>query len=175
LTKALDHREPAIRRCAADAVARWSGKTVDPGSPAIERRRAARCIADKLTRLEDGALREAMAHVPVAAATVKRPQAVMPEQGTGARGPSTTRQEGAMAAKAVTAARTAVPLAEAPVNEPSPLEAVLIGEIRSSLRGHTAEDLSQLADAEPAAVTASLTTLVRRGILSQRGPRFFVG
>jgi hypothetical protein len=175
LTKALDHREPAIRRCAADAVARWSGETVDPHSPALERRRAARRIADTLARLEEGALREAMARVPAAAATVNLPRSATPEQESVACGPSSTRQEEATAVNPAAAARTAVPLTEAPTGGPSPLEAALIGEIRTSLRGRTVEELSEIANAEAAAITASLTLLVRRGTLLQRGPRFFVG
>jgi hypothetical protein len=163
LTKALDHREPAVRRCAADAVARWSGEMVDPNSPPIELRRAARRIADKLAKLEEGALRKAVISVPAEAATINRPPGAIQEQGTVACGPSLTKQED------ITDIRDDVPNAK-----PSPLEAALVGEIRTALRGRTAEELSHLANAEPAAVTTSLTMLVRRGTLSQRGLRFFI-
>jgi hypothetical protein len=97
----------------------------------------------------------------------------MPEQVL--MGPSTVKQEVAEIAKTITPAQTVLPRSETYVKGSSPLEAVLIGEIRTSLRGRTAEELSHLVDAEIAAVTDSLVTLVRRGTLSQRGPRFFVG
>ncbi len=69
---------------------------------------------------------------------------------------------------------TAVAVAETPASEPGPLGVVLVGEVRASLRGRTAEELSQLAQAEPAAVTAELRALVALGTLSQRGSRFFM-
>jgi hypothetical protein len=173
LTKALDHREPAIRRCAADAIARWSGETIDPASPAVERRRTARRIAETLARMEENALREAMAASPATAATINQPQVIIPKPMT--EEPSPAEPERPVALKSVPAARPVESPVEAPKNKPSPLEAVLIGEIRTSLRGRTAEELSQLANTGITAVTDSLALLVRQGTLSQRGPRFFVG
>jgi hypothetical protein len=173
LTKALDHREPAIRRCAADAIARWSGETIDPASPAVERRRTARRIAETLARMEENALREAMAASPATAVTINQPQVIIPKPMT--EEPSPAEPERPVALKSVPAARPVESPVEAPKNKPSPLEAVLIGEIRTSLRGRTAEELSQLANTGITAVTDSLALLVRQGTLSQRGPRFFVG
>jgi hypothetical protein len=169
LTKALDHQEPAIRRCAADAVARWSGETIDPGLPAGERRRAARRIADTLARMDENALRKAMAAVPATDAE----RAPMPEPIT--ERPSPVEPERPLAVKTAMAARPVEPPAEALKNKPSPLDVALIGEIRTSLRGRTVEELSQLADTGIADVTDSLTLLVRQGTVSQRGARFFVG
>jgi hypothetical protein len=42
------------------------------------------------------------------------------------------------------------------------------------LRGRTAEELSHLTSAGLAPVSASLTILVKRGTISQRGSRFFM-
>jgi hypothetical protein len=163
MTKALDHQEPAVRRFAANAVARWSGETVNPDSPPLELRRAARRIADTLANLEEGALRQAVIRVPAESAPAKRRHETKPEREV-------------IAAKSLGAARTSAPalVLEASGSEPCALEAALIAEIRTSLRGRTAEELSRFANAELADVTALLTALVKRRALQMRGSRFFL-
>jgi hypothetical protein len=185
LARALDHREPTVRRCAAEAVARWSGEEVDPSSSAAERRRAARRIAEKLAGVEESALREAVVRAPATAArraaAPPRPTRTPVSPATATPAPRSTpvatpiaAPSAAVPAAAATAARTAVAVVESPAGEPGPLETMLIDEVRASLRGRSVEELMQVTEAEPAAVAATLRTLVARGTLSQRGPRFFM-
>jgi hypothetical protein len=169
LTKALDHREPAVRRFAADAVSRWSGETIDPNSPSVERRRAARRVADKLATLEEGALRKAVIRGPTNAVPIEKPMTAFPGMvACGEAGPPSARGRIHRRDEPTAAGPEAFPSATAA------LEETLVGEIRSALRGRTPEELSQLAKAEPAVVATLLATLVQRGTLSQRGSRFFI-
>ncbi|HEX3020457.1 MAG TPA: HEAT repeat domain-containing protein [Chitinispirillaceae bacterium] len=176
LINALDHPESAVRRYAADAVKSWSGEVVDPNALPAERRRAARRLADKLTRLEEGALRKAVIQVSPVSATIDQPSAVHQKPEIVPGNPPTPKPQIIEMDKKVIVDHASVPVSQIPVQEKkhSVLEGSLIGEIRTSLRGRTAEELSVLTNAELAAVSASLTTLVNQGIISQRGPRFFM-
>lgn len=181
LARALDHREPAVRRCAAEAVSRWSGEKVDPGSSAAERRRAARRIAEKLAGVEEGALREAVVRAPAARfarGVVQAPEVTATSSAgyslTGGEGQGKGDRSRVASALVASASHTAVAVLDAPASDPDPLEATLVGEVRASLRGRSAEELAQITDAEPAAVATALRALVARGTLSQRGSRFFM-
>jgi HEAT repeat protein len=176
LTKALNHRELSVRRCAADAVTCWSGEMVDPNASPVQRRRTARRITDKLTRLEEGALRKAVFQVPSVVAATDRLPAVQQKSESPLCVPPSPKPPNAEIVETVIAKRIPEPVIQIPVSgkEPSALEASLIGEIRASLRGCTAEDLSRLISTELTAVMDLLIILVKRGTISQRGPRFFM-
>jgi hypothetical protein len=176
LIKALNHQELAVRRCAADAVRCWSGETVDPNASPVERRRAARRFADKLNGLEEGALRKAVVQVPSVAASIDRPLPVQQKLETIPSIPPAPTPQNTEMVETIIVKHVPVPVAQAPIprKEPSALEVSLIDEIRASLRGRTEEELSHLTSAGLAAVSESLTILVKRGTISQRGPRFFM-
>lgn len=176
LIKALNHQDPAVRRCAANAVNCWSGETIDPNASPVERRRAARRIADKFTRLDEGALRRAVIQVPSVAVTTDRLSVVHQKQETAPLIPPTAKPQNTEIVETVIVKHTPAPVVQVsvPRKETSALEASLIGEIRTSLRGRTTEELSQLINVELAEVVGSLTILVKRGTISQRGPRFFM-
>jgi hypothetical protein len=176
LTKALNHKELSVRQCAANAVTSWSGEMVDPNASSVERRRAARRIADKLTKLEEGALHKAVVQVPSVIATTNRPSVVnkkpdvTPSISPAQKAPNTE------IIKPTVFKTTPEPIAQVSIPEKKPpaIETSLIGEIRTSLRGRTAEELSHNINAEPAEVATMLTKLLKRGIISQHGPRFFM-
>jgi HEAT repeats len=54
------------------------------------------------------------------------------------------------------------------------LESTLLGEIRTALRGHTADDLARLLRATPARIGTALAALASKGTLVQRGARWFM-
>jgi hypothetical protein len=174
LTKALNHPEPAVRRCAADAVAQWSGKKIDPALPQSELRRAARRLSDKLAKMGQRALRQAMITTPASPAAIERKEdkSIVTEHPVEQQSPS--KKTETMTNKDVTAIRTDIAVEDVSLNKASQLETTIISEIRTSLRGRTADELSQFTNTELAAVTACLNGLVGRGTLSQRGSRFFI-
>jgi hypothetical protein len=177
LIKLLNHQELTVRRCAADAVMSWSGEVVDPNASSVERRRVARRVADKLTRLEDGALRNAVNKVPPMEAVKATISVVQQATEVSSSSVSTPKLQNIESGKNSIVNHTPVPVAQVAIIEevkPSALEISLLDEIRTSLRGRTAEELSQLTGAEPVRVAALLSTLVQRGEISQRGPRFFM-
>ncbi len=177
LIKSLNHQELKVRRCAADAVMSWSGEVVDPNASSLERRRTARRVADKLARIEDADLRKAVNQVPsvevakVSISVVKQePQT--PSIITVATKPEKIETDGNIIVK-----KSDIPVTKVmnPVEEKSStLEVSLLDEIRTSLRGRTAEELSQLTGTEPEKVAELLSSLLQRGEISQRGPRFFM-
>lgn len=175
LTKALNHQETAVRRCAADAVNRWSGEVVDPNASSVQRRRTIRRITDKLTKLGDDALRQAVIQEPKTAAPIARPLTVPQQSEIPADRESVSKQQKTLIDDAVTT-KQPEQVAEVSVSgdKPLALEASLLGEIRISLRGRTVEELSTLTGSESGAVTESLTILVKRGLISQRGSRYFM-
>lgn len=177
LIKSLNHQEVTVRKCAADAVMSWSGEVVDPNASSVERRRAARRVADKLTRIEDGALRKAVNKVTsteAAKISVAEVQRVPEVQSRISSEPKPKKIEkeksGIVNNKAVPVAQVKIPREE----KLSALENALLDEIRTSLRGRTTEELLLLTSAEPAGVAVLLSSLVQRGEISQRGPRFFM-
>jgi len=174
LIKALNHPEPAVRRCAADAVGRWSGEKIYTALSRIELRRAARRLSDKLAKMGQSALRQAMIGNPTgpAALTRKENKSIVTEQPIEQQSPQKKKET--IITEALTAIGTTIPVEEAPLNTSSQLETIIVGEIRASLRGRKADELSQLTDTELAAVNDCLDVLVGRGILSQRGSRFFI-
>ncbi|HEX2960055.1 MAG TPA: HEAT repeat domain-containing protein [Chitinispirillaceae bacterium] len=176
LTKALNHQETAVRRCAADAVMSWSGETVEPDASPVERRRAVRKIAGKLSRLDEGALRKAVSNAPPAAVKMGLSSTVHQKPMTETSIPVISKKQDAQKVENEVAEDVVRPVAQVTVvgKESSALESTLIGEIRASLRGRTAEELSGLINTELSTVTAMLTKLASRGIVSQHGPRFFM-
>jgi hypothetical protein len=176
LAKALNHQELSVRQCAAHAVTSWSGEMVDPNASAVERRRAARRISEKLTRLEDGALQKAVIQVPTATTTTDRSSVVdqKPEITHSIPPAQKTREVEIIQTTVVKQPPEPIVHAAVPEKKPTALETSLIGEIRTSLRGRTTEELVQLVNAGPADVATTLTFLLKRGTISQRGPRFFM-
>jgi polyhydroxyalkanoate synthesis regulator phasin len=177
LIKSLNHQEISVRQCAADAVMSWSGEMVDPNASAVERRRAARRVADKLTRIEDGALRKAVNKATVAESAKARVSGVQraPEAPSSiSPGPKPKKIEkdknSVVNNDSVVVAQVTIPGEK----KQSALEASLLDEIRTSLRGRTVEELSQLSSTEMTKVAALLSTLVKRGEIAQRGSRFFM-
>jgi hypothetical protein len=177
LIKSLNHQEVSVRQCAADAVMSWSGEMVDPNASSVERRRVARRVADKLTRIEDGALRKAVNKVTVAEAAkarVSEVQRAPDAPSSTSPGPKPKKIE---KDKSSVVNNNSVAVAQVTISgekKMSALEASLLDEIRTSLRGRTAEELSQLTSAETTGVEALLATLVKRGEIAQRGSRFFM-
>jgi hypothetical protein len=177
LIKSLNHQEATVRRCAADAVMSWSGESVDPNASSVERRRAARRVAEKLTRIDDGALRKAVNQAPVVNVAKVRVPEVTHEPETQPVVSLNLKPEIIEKDKSDNVNKPSVQVAQAVIHteeKSSSLEVSLLEEIRTSLRGRTAEELSQLTGAEPAGVAALLSILVQRGEISQRGPRFFM-
>jgi hypothetical protein len=169
LARALDHREEGVRRVAAEAVARWSGEPVAAGASAEDRRRAARRIADRLAAIDAGALREAVvASAPPAAFAAERPSLAQ------ARGPvaEAAAAPGPAARTEPRAAptRAAVAVAEPAGGDLPPGEEAVLLEIRSALRGRTAEEIDA---AVPGGSAASLRALAARGAVVLRGRRWF--
>jgi len=172
LARAVDHREEGVRRAAAEAVARWSGETVRAGSSAEERRRAARRIADRLAELDSGALRDAV--VGAAAAEAPAPSRAAQAAAPAAR-PALAAAPGAPVPSppspgAAPRARAAVAVLEAPGDELGPLEQAVLLEIRSALRGRSADDIAR---AVPGDAEGALRSLVARGAVVLRGLRYF--
>ncbi|MBN1604888.1 MAG: HEAT repeat domain-containing protein [Chitinispirillaceae bacterium] len=176
LTKALNHQESSVRRCAADAVSRWSGEVVDPDASPVQRRRTARRIADKLSRLDEETLRKAVTRVPSVSSTLEQPSVPVQKPQTHHCTPPVSQPQKTKIVESVIVEKAPEPIKQVPLPEKksSALEVSLIGEIRTSLRGRTAEELSQFTSSELADVMDSLSTLLKRGMISQRGPRFFM-
>ncbi len=152
LVRALEHRERSVRVAAARAVGRWCGEAIDVDAPEPERRRAARRAADRLLTLGEGELRRAVTRVRAEAA--RAPRALAPlSPGSGAR--------------------PAAPRPAAPVD--AALTSAALAEVRTALRGRTAEEIAAALAREPAQVTSSLAALVAQGAVVARGPRYFVG
>jgi HEAT repeat protein len=175
LTNALNHQEAVVRRCAADAVTRWSGEVVDPNESPVQRRRTVRRITDKLTRLGEDVLRKAMIQMPKSATPTLRSSTVPQQPETSVIVPA-SKPEKTIIVETVTVEQLPEQVVRVPVSaeKPSALETSLLGEIRISLRGRSAEELSKLTGSELKAVTESLTILVKREMISQRGSRFFM-
>ncbi|HMA65883.1 MAG TPA: HEAT repeat domain-containing protein, partial [Chitinispirillaceae bacterium] len=175
LTNALNHQEAVVRRCAADAVTRWSGEVVDPNESPVQRRRTVRRITDKLTRLGEDVLRKAMIQAPKSAAPTLRSSMVPQQPETSVIVPA-SKPEKTIIVETVTVEQQPEQVVRVPVSgeKPSALETSLLGEIRISLRGRSAEELSKLTGSELKAVSESLTILVKREMISQRGSRFFM-
>ncbi len=177
LTKALNHQETAVRRCAADAVKRWSGEVIDPDASPVQRRRTVRRITDKLNRLGEGVLYQAViqkpenkvssirlsaagqrteTHLPVIAPVPKPDKSDIVDSNTTEEPPEMETKEPVSGEKS------------------SALESPLLNEIRISLRGRTAEELSGLTGSELISITESLSILLQQGLIAQRGSRFFM-
>jgi len=164
LARALDHPVPEVRRTAARAVGRWSGELVDASAPEPERRRAARRIAEKLLAVGGSELRTAVTKVAVRApVSSTRPRSPSPE--------AAPRAKVAPAAAPQPEVRVAAVMTTGP--DPS-LAAAAIAEVRTALRGRTAEEMAEVLRRDRAAVEATLRTLVAEGALVARGPRFFM-
>lgn len=177
LIKSLNHQESSVRKCAAEAVMSWSGESVDPNSSSVERRRAARRVAEKLARIDEGTLRKAVSKSPLVEAPKVRKSDVKPEVEAHFRVAPALKAESAEIVKNVTVKKHSAPVVQETISskeKQSALESALLEEIRTSLRGRTTEELSQLTGAESAGVAVLLSTLVQRGEISQRGPRFFM-
>ena len=175
LTKALNHPEPAVRRCAADAVAQWSGERVDTALPRNELRRMVRRLTDKLAKMDKSAFRQAMLGVSPGTRAINQGKNKNTVTEHPAKRESPQNRTETTATKAVRAISRIIPVVEeVPSDESSQLETTIIGEIRTSLRGRTADELSQFTDTALAAVTDCLDGLVSKGTLSQRGTRFFI-
>lgn len=177
LTNALNHQETAVRRCAADAVTRWSGEVIDPNASPVQRRRTVRRITDKLNRLGEDILYQAV---------IQKPENKMPSIRLSTAGQRRETHSPVIApvskpykSDSVDTITTEVP-PEMEIKEPvsgeksSALESSLLNEIRISLRGRTAEELSGLIGSELVSVTESLSILLQQGLISQRGSRFFM-
>jgi hypothetical protein len=63
-----------------------------------------------------------------------------------------------------------VAVVDLPSSDLSPTEEAVLLELRSALRGRTADDITRVV---PGASGGALATLVVRGLAVQRGPRFF--
>jgi hypothetical protein len=142
----------------------------------VQRRRTARRIADKLARLDEGALRKAVMKVPPLSPAAQQPSAPVQKPQTQSSTPVVSQPQKTKFVESVIVEKAPEPVKKVPLpeNKPSAFEASLIAEIRTSLRGRTAEELSQFTSSELADVMDSLSILLKRGILSQRGPRFFM-
>jgi HEAT repeat protein len=177
LIKTLNHQEVTVRKCAADAVMSWSGEVIDPNASSVDRRRAARRVADKLTRIEDGALSKAVNKVPsivIAKGSVSEMKRA-PETPSNISPEPKLKQIEKDKGGIVNISSAAVTQITIPEKEKSSaLESSLLDEIRISLRGRTVDELSQLTSAETTEVAALLATLVKRGEIAQRGSRFFM-
>ncbi|HET8722698.1 MAG TPA: HEAT repeat domain-containing protein [Anaeromyxobacteraceae bacterium] len=185
LARALDHAEESVRRVAASAVARWSGETVPAAAPAEDRRRAARRIAEKLSAIGAGALRDAVvadpaaapraaSRTPVRTETVRAPEAPVAARAAAPAPPATTpaapRAAPAPSASATAVlARAAVAVIDAPPGDLSPLEEAALLELRSALRGRTPEEVARVVPGGDRA----LDSLVVRGAAVRRGARYF--
>ncbi len=177
LTKALNHQETAVRRCAADAVTRWSGEVIDTDASPVQRRRTVRRITDKLNRLGEGVLHQAVIQEPQNTVSAIRPSIIGQRTETHppviAPAPKPDKSD-------ITDTITTEELPEMMMTEPasggmsSALEVSLLNEIRISLRGRTAEELSELTGSELISVSESLSILLQQGLISQRGLRFFM-
>lgn len=173
LARALDHGEAAVRRVAARAVERWSGEQVNPGAEPAERRRVSRRIAERLHALQRSDLRGAL----VKAATAMAPSRTATQTPTATRiatptptaTPTSTSTPIPTPVAAAPAARSAVAVAEV---EPGLAEAILL-EVRAALRGCTEADLAAALGRRGGELAGSLATLVARGELVARGPRYF--
>jgi hypothetical protein len=179
LARALDHADESVRKVAATAVARWSGESVASAGPPEDRRRAARRIAEKLAAVGSATLRDAVVLAGPEAAPQAR--AVAPATAP-AKAPTAAPQPASapapvrapIAAPALSAAaaapRAAVAVAEAPSGDLDPVEEAVLLEIRSALRGRTQEELSRVL---PVGSERAIATLLARGAVVQRGPRYF--
>lgn len=176
LTKALNHQETVVRRCAADAVTRWSGEVIDPNASPVQRRRTVRRITDTLNKLGEDVLRQAVIKEPKNSAPAPRLSIVPQQPEAVVVNVPASKPMNTAAINAVTPGNVPPQVENAPVSidKPSIPETSLLGEIRISLRGRTAEELSKLIGSEAGAVTKSLENLVKRGLISQRGSRFFM-
>jgi hypothetical protein len=180
LARALDHGEESVRRLASSAVARWSGEAVAAAAPAEDRRRAARRIAERLSAVGAAQLRDAVVDDPAAAPAASRPAparaaavapapAAAPARGA-APAPAPPAPRPAAASATAALARAAVAVVEQPQADLSPIEEAVLLELRSALRGRTADEITRVV---PGASGGALATLVVRGLAVQRGPRFF--
>jgi len=163
LARAVDHRQEGVRRVASEAVARWSGETVAASATAEERRRAARRIADRLSALDTGALREAVVAGAPAAAWPVMASASAPRDGAAGL------LAAGGAARAPAHAVAVVTAAPAP-GDRSPLEEAVLFEIRAALRGRTPVEIARLV---PGDAVGALHSLVARGAVVLRGARYF--
>ncbi len=177
LTRALDHGDESVRRVAAKAVARWSGESVAAAAPAEDRRRAARRISEKLSAVGATALRDAVTADPVAVpraapaparvAATTRPAAPLPVA-------TVARPAAQVAARPASPtallARAAVAVIDVPSGDLSPVEAAVLLELRSALRGRSPEEIARVV---PGGADRALAALVARGAAVQRGARYF--
>jgi hypothetical protein len=137
---------------------------VAAGAPAEERRRAGRRIAERLGRIEADALRDAV--------VTAGPDAPAPLPPPAVAAPSAAPREPPAVAAAAPALRTRVAVA---VVDDSPgdldeLEAAVLLEIRSALRGRAPEEITRLV---PGPSDNALRSLVARGAVVRRGARYF--
>lgn len=176
LTKALNHQETIVRRCAADAVKRWSGEVIDPNASPVQRRRTVRRITDKLTRLGHDVLRQVVILESNNAAPASRPSVIPKPPEISVDFAPVSKPQDAINAGTATADQLPVQVVKVPDSgqKPSALDSLLLDEIRISLRGRTAEELSKLTGRDFGAVTESLSKLVSQYLISQRGSRFFM-
>jgi hypothetical protein len=164
-------------------VARWASEKVDVAAPELERRAAARRIADRLRELDPAALRGAVtkvagekAAVPVAVARARPAARVEPiaAAATASPAPRTGAPQtrgNAQRPAAAAAAKVAVATLEAPA--PALSEAVIV-ELRGALRGRTTAELASVLEAPVTQVEAALRALVAQGAAVPRGPRFYL-
>jgi hypothetical protein len=179
LTRALDHSFEPVRRVASETVARWSGEAVAAGAPGEDRRRAARRIAERLGRIEAEALRDAVVTagpdapadpVPALEARVATPAARAPLP-VPAAGPTVRAASPRdVAAAPAPRARVAVAVVDEAAGELDEVEAAVLLEIRSALRGRAPEEIARLV---PGPSDDALRSLVARGAVVRRGARYF--
>jgi hypothetical protein len=171
-----------VRRAAARAVERWSGERIDHGAAPAERRRTSRRIAERLLALDRGALREAVAKVPLA--PIRSPAGAAERQAAppaAARRPPSPppvdRAHGDQAhlpGEGVATAAAPAPARSATATfEPALAEAAL-AEVRAALRGRSAAEIAAALGADPGPVEGALRALVAQGRIVPRGPRFFM-
>ena len=195
LARALDHRDPSVRRAAAGALGRWTGEAVDGDAPAHERRRAGRRIAERLAAMDGVELRRAV----LAAAPAEKVSATQPATATATRTATaaSTRTTTANSTPTATATPTATPTPTASANstptatavatapatrtavavldpDPDPdLDAAVLGEVRTALRGRSADEIAAALAVPRLRADAALHALAARGAVVARGPRWF--
>jgi hypothetical protein len=176
LARALEHRDPSVRRAASGALSRWTGERVDADAPANDRRRAARKIAERLAGMDGSTLREAvLAASPAVSAAVAPALSRRPAAPSPAPVPAPSPAPTSTATRTATSARTATATLVAEPAEPEPggLDDALVLEVRASLRGRTAAELSGAVGAPLPRVESALQALAARGALALRGTRWF--